>query len=132
MDYRTGLVWQDCQHRTLLGLFDAVAAVGAGPGARADACGEAAPLLARIISFAAGHFEIEEEYMRRLDCADHAEHTREHATFLARLQEIAESSTVADEAMLSEMSRELNLWFRNHILRADQRLASAIKVTCPL
>ncbi|MCB1182719.1 hemerythrin family protein [bacterium] len=122
MDYRTGLVWQDCQHRRLLEMFDAVANIGEDDGN----CGECVPLLQRIIEFAAGHFEIEEAYMERCGDPGREMHAREHAAFLQRLNNIVDTAAVADSSLRAEISAELTRWFRNHILEVDQEFAARV------
>jgi hemerythrin len=123
MDYRTGLVWQDCQHRKLLEMFAAVAEARDDERAGADAV----DLLARIAEFAVGHFEIEEAYMERTAYPHRDLHVMEHEGFLNRLQGIAEEAVVADREMLAEFSGELSRWFRDHILGTDRDMAAHVR-----
>lgn len=125
MDYRTGLIWQDCQHRTLLDMFDTVADLGDGE----DDCAAAAALVGRIFEFAAGHFEIEQAYMEQYATAGRESHILEHETFLRRLHHIRSDAVVADSRMVADLSSELSLWFRDHILVTDKAMAEQVTQT---
>lgn len=126
MDYRTGLIWQDCQHRTLLEMFDAVADLGDNEG---DGTAVVA-LLGRIADFATGHFAIEEAYMDQTAYPRRDLHLIEHEGFLNRLYGIAEDALVADREMLGEFSGELSCWFRDHILGTDRDMAAYVLAAC--
>lgn len=116
--YGVGVEAVDRQHRELVRLVneahDAVAAGEDPENVRA--------LVRRMADYAEAHFATEERYMAAHGYRDLERHRRDHAVFLARVEEYAARPPAA-----AELFRFLADWLSAHILEVDAALGRFLR-----
>ncbi|MDE2255325.1 MAG: bacteriohemerythrin, partial [Betaproteobacteria bacterium] len=121
---RTGLEVIDEQHKTLVGIFNALAAAQA----RGTEAQVMAPLFEELVRYTREHFRTEAELMQTwpVNAAHRAMHLRAHQSFvdfLHRAQTLAQSHA-ADVAV--DLLAFLAQWLLHHIMGVDARMARQI------
>lgn len=115
----------DDQHEELIGIlneFEDARAAGMSLEALKDA-------LARLDAYVIFHFSTEESLMARLQQPgiDAQAHHQAHRDFAAALTPLRERAGQGDLAAFGEFSDYLALWLREHILKTDRQLATALQ-----
>ena len=123
-ELRTGLEVIDEQHKTLVGIFNALAAAQA----RGTETQAMAALFEELVRYTREHFRTEAELMQDwpLTAAHRAMHLRAHQSFinfLRRAQALSQSSP-ADVAV--DLLAFLAQWLLHHIMGVDARMARQI------
>jgi diguanylate cyclase (GGDEF)-like protein/hemerythrin-like metal-binding protein/PAS domain S-box-containing protein len=123
-DFELGLPHIDAQHATLIGLVNDLSAAFADAGGlpRAEA------LLARLETYAAGHFRAEEALMpfSSLPPAALERHRREHRAFIDRVAELRARAPASSPAIAADVLDFLTVWLVGHILGADHALGRSL------
>ncbi len=113
-EYLLGIQEIDNQHKTLIGLFDAIEeAVKQGKNWTTTYFH-----IAELRDYARFHFACEEALMRVFNFADITLHAAEHAHFLKFLSEMENSSL--RKSMENDLVRQLRSWVTKHIVGSDR------------
>ncbi len=84
-----------------------------------------AMLIQHAKSYAAEHFNVEEELFRRLHYSDEEHHVRSHRNFIQAVEKVAPGSY--DRAGANKLYRLLRMWLVHHILQEDRGYAEYFK-----
>ena len=113
-EYSLGIPEIDNQHKTLIGLFDAIEeAVKLG-----ESWSTTYFHIAELRDFARFHFACEEALMRVFDFPDSSLHTAEHTHFLKFLSEMENSSL--RKSVEKDLVKLLRSWVTKHIVGSDR------------
>lgn len=113
-EYSLGIPEIDNQHKTLIGLFDAIEeAVKQG-----ESWSTTYFHIAELRDFARFHFACEEALMRVFDFPDSSLHTAEHTHFLKFLSEMENSSL--RKSVEKDLVKLLRSWVTKHIVGSDR------------
>lgn len=80
-----------------------------------------------LANYAQQHFTREEDEMLRLDANGFFVHKLEHKKFLAQVTDWQERHARGEFTSTLTVSSFLHDWLKNHVLKADQLLADAIR-----
>jgi hemerythrin len=105
------LIWQDKQHQVLFEMIDDLSEN------RADFS-----IFTRLTEYAENHFNVEEEYMRRLDYPGAEEHIRAHDKFREELCSMVDHRYEYDEVVKQSLSLFLSEWLKRHVYGIDKKL----------
>ena len=122
-ELETGVLWQDLQHKELIGNINALyAAILQKRGPEA---------LQRIIAFLDGyvqnHFLIEEQYMAAFNDPGLDRNTQEHRRFAQNVRELSQADAAPGQLAAEALCFDLFEWFKNHIIHTDKALAQLLK-----
>ena len=123
--FETGIDLIDAQHRTLVGLLNALARKLVLPS---DSLSFAAALHA-LGDYAAYHFAAEEGLMRQFLAGDDLEcgHRLAHQSFLKQIGQLGQQAAAkAESEAIKEMVVFLCRWLAFHILDDDRRMAKVV------
>lgn len=113
-EYSLGIPEIDNQHKTLIGLFDAIEeAVKHG-----ESWSTTYFHIAELRDFARFHFACEEALMRVFDFPDSSLHTAEHTHFLKFLSEMENNSL--RKSVEKDLVKLLRSWVTKHIVGSDR------------
>ena len=113
-EYSLGIPEIDNQHRTLVGLFDAIEeAIRQG-----ETWSTTYFHIAELRDFSRFHFACEEALMRVFDFPDISLHTAEHTHFLKFLSEMENSSL--RKSVEEDLVKLLRSWVTKHIVGSDR------------
>jgi len=113
-EYSLGIPEIDNQHKTLIGLFDAIEeAVKQG-----ESWSTTYFHIAELRDFARFHFACEEALMRVFDFPDSSLHTAEHTHFLKFLSEMENNSL--RKSVEKDLVKLLRSWVTKHIVGSDR------------
>lgn len=120
--YKTGVVWQDFQHKQLIDLFEKV------KEAKQNKSDE--NLFRYTVAFLAmyvnHHFKLEEEYMEKYNYPDKKTHTKEHKAFIDELKLFRSENQSYSEDAGDALIMRIGEWILSHILENDQTLGRYI------
>lgn len=121
-DLKTGIEWQDYQHREFLKLTNQIFDMFYERKGRIDI-----DLTVNFMEqYAQNHFGIEERYMTLLDYPARNGHKTMHLQFKAFINDIR--TTPTDSVMESaRICNKLNNWFVEHIKVVDKELGAFLK-----
>ncbi len=121
-EYKTGVVWQDFQHKQLIDLFEQVK--------KAKASQKDENLYRYTVAFLATyvnhHFKLEEEYMDKYNYPDKEKHAREHAGFIKELKAFRKDNYEYSQEGADELLMRMGEWILDHILGNDITLGAFI------
>lgn len=123
----TGISTVDAQHHALVDMINNVA-----PSLVQDADGArqvVAPLLDKLIHYAAVHFKHEEDLMTRSQVLPDylAQHHRTHQTFVDEVLQMRQQYEQAGTLSGKDLLQFLTSWLSFHILSEDKRMASQVQ-----
>lgn len=120
--YKTGVVWQDFQHKQLIDLFEKV------KDARSNNKDKNLYryTLAFLAMYVNHHFSLEEKYMEKYKYPDKELHHKEHQAFIKELKEFRSENTDYSEAGTDDLLTRMGEWILSHILENDQKLGEFI------
>jgi len=123
----TGIATVDAQHHALVDMINAVApslALG-----EEDAGRLVAPLLDKLVHYAAVHFKHEEELMARTRLLPEylAQHHRTHQAFVTEVLQMRQQYEQSGTLTGKELLQFLISWLTFHILSEDKRMASQVQ-----
>lgn len=121
-DHKTGIEWQDYQHREFLKLTNRTFDMFYEQKGRIDI-----DLTVDFMEqYAKNHFGIEERYMTLLEYPDKNDHKTMHLQFKAFINDIR--ATASDSIMESaRICNKLNNWFVEHIKVVDKDLGRFLR-----
>ncbi len=123
----TGIATVDAQHHALVDMINAVApslALG-----EEDAGRLVAPLLDKLVHYAAVHFKHEEQLMARTQLLPEylAQHQRTHQAFVTEVLQMRQQYEQSGTLTGKELLQFLISWLTFHILSEDKRMASQVQ-----
>ena len=74
-----------------------------------------------MVEYAATHFKLEEEYMRKFGYAKTGLHSREHQAFTKKATDLNERSAAAGFILTTEVLGFLKDWLQRHIMGVDRQ-----------
>ena len=130
---KTGVIWQDHHHQTLFEYFKKL-----DQACQAKNPDRITHLLEEILTFARGHFEVEELYMAEMGFTEFDSHKRVHEAFLQVLGKAiplrgnaAKVQALAGEKLFKELQETptslpeiMRIWLQRHIQQQDGLLAA--------
>ncbi len=120
--YRTGVLWQDFQHRQLIDLFEDIKEARRQKNDK----NLYRYTIAFLAMYVTHHFKLEEAYMEKYGYPGTEKHIQEHKDFIGELKEFRkEKSSYSDESA-EELLTRLGEWILTHILDDDQSLGKFI------
>jgi hemerythrin len=125
--YKVGNDFIDFDHKKLFRMIEFYNTASA----RNTAQYELEAILDSLAKYAKEHFKREEDEMLRLDANGFLLHKLEHKKFLVQIVEWKELHARGEFTFSISVSRFLNGWLKNHILKTDQLLADAIRTSNP-
>jgi hemerythrin-like metal-binding protein len=121
--YKTGVVWQDFQHKQLIDLFQKI------KEARANKKDE--NLFRYTVAFLAmyvnHHFSLEEEYMEKYQYPGKDAHHKEHQDFVKEIKAFRDENKGYSQRASDDLLTRMEDWILTHILEDDQRLGRHIQ-----
>ena len=112
----------DKQHKQIVAminkLHDAIKA-----GSSATAC---VGILDEMIDYASQHFALEQDYMKRLNYPDSAEHIDEHEKFATECRDFAEGLATGRISLSLDIGQFLLHWLYDHIRKIAMKLGQFI------
>ena len=79
--------------------------------------------LEAMISYTKFHFKSEEEYMRKINFPDLADHLKLHENFIAQLDEYDNDMRNGDLVLGTRIIKTMQEWLTEHILTEDKKYA---------
>lgn len=122
VNFYTGLPDVDRQHNRLVGLTNRLCEAARH---EPELLGEA---FEELRAYVVEHFTLEERLMEEaaIDPEHIRRHKEAHAYFVARVAELWQARSEAEDRVLEEMLSFLTTWILQHILQTDQRMAAEI------
>jgi len=125
IQYQTGLLWQDSQHREWVLLLEHLK--------DAQKMNQTQQLFNEAISFLAmyvnHHFSLEEAYMKHYRYPEERFHKEEHRIYILRLKDFREKHREYSADDCSRISENMTDWVYSHIMENDKKLAKFILET---
>jgi len=122
VQFKTGLLWQDTQHKEWIKLLDKLK----GAKKKKQDHQLFASTISFLVMYANHHIGIENEYMKRYEYPERNFHMEEHRLFILRLKDFREKyRNFSDEATL-KIIESMTEWVYSHILENDQKLGEFI------
>jgi hemerythrin len=81
-----------------------------------------------LINYTRYHFATEEQYMSEIEYDDIKGHIQEHRTFAEKLQELKDTTNLADEDKYKELIVNLGTWVINHETEKDIDLVRSMNM----
>jgi len=80
--------------------------------------------LEAMISYTKFHFRFEEEYMRKINYPDLADHLKLHENFIAQIDKYENDMRNGDPVLGTRIIKIMQEWLTEHILTEDKKYAS--------
>jgi hemerythrin len=107
----------DVQHRKLVDMINALhRALMESRGQQ-----EQVAVIQGMVDYAATHFKLEEEYMRRFHYEKAESHIREHEAFSAKARDLGERARSSGFILTLEVLDFLKTWLKRHIMGVDRQ-----------
>ncbi len=107
----------DAQHRKLVEMINSLhRALVESRGRQQQAAA-----IQGMVDYAATHFKLEEDYMRKFRYEKSAAHLREHEGFTAKAVELSDRSKAAGFILTLEVLDFLKTWLKRHIMGVDRQ-----------
>lgn len=120
----TGIVWQDHQHKELLGVINNLREKFS---TEIDNDLSNIELINFLIYYTGDHLGIEEEYMDILNYPDAEQHKNQHREFLGKVEELKYLSSFSVSMNKAALFKDLAGWFFKHINNTDRRFGVFLK-----
>ena len=122
IQYQTGLLWQDTQHKEWVSLLSQLKEA-AKDGRDRQLFYQAVSFLVMYVTH---HFSLEEEYMKQYLYPEERFHKEEHRLYLLRLKDFREKHREYSEDACSKIVESMTNWLYSHILENDKKLGEFI------
>ncbi len=120
--YKTGVIWQDCQHEDWISLLVRLREAKKRKNDR--------KLFHQILSFlvmyVSSHFSLEKLYMEEYGYPEKRFHLEEHRLFTLRLKDFRDKYTGYEEEAINRIIDSINEWVYSHIQENDKKLGAFI------
>lgn len=122
IQYQTGLLWQDCQHREWISLL--------GKLEEAQKDRQDQQLFYEAVSFLVmyvnHHFSVEEAYMKQYLYPEERFHREEHRIYILRLKDFREKNREYAIDACTKIVENMTDWVYSHIMENDKKLGEFI------
>jgi len=109
------IIWQDAQHQVLFEILDLI------KQPEADR-----QVLCRLEDYTRYHFELEEQYMARLEYPGTDAHIRAHDRFRQEITQLVSGSQPLDDRFREIIATFLTEWLTRHVFGIDKKLEDFI------
>jgi len=109
------IIWQDAQHQVLFEILDLI------KQPEADR-----QVLCRLEDYTRYHFELEEQYMARLEYPGTDAHIRAHDRFRQEIAQLVSGSQPLDDQFREIIATFLTEWLTRHVFGIDKKLEDFI------
>ncbi len=121
--YKTGILWQDTQHRQLIDLMEKLSDADTRE-AKSKMFTYTTAFLAMYVTH---HFKLEEQYMKAYEYPDLEFHVKEHQKYINLVKQFRrDHSSFSGEGALF-LEKNILEWILNHIMENDQKLGVFIR-----
>ena len=122
VEYKTGVLWQDCQHREWISLLNKLET------AKTNELNERLfdQAVSTLVMYVNQHFALEEEYMRQYAYPEERFHAEEHRLCILRLKDFREKHRTYSHEGFLKIMETMTEWMNSHILENDQKLGAFI------
>ena len=120
--YKTGVVWQDLQHKQLIDLFKRLKEAHINKTEK-NLYRYSIEFLAMFVKY---YFAMEEEYMGKYDYPDKDVHYKEHQNFVKEVKEFRSRNNEYSRSGSEELLTLFDTWIYSHILENDKKLGEFI------
>ena len=122
IQYQTGLLWQDCQHREWISLL--------GKLEEAQKDRQDQQLFYEAVSFLVmyvnHHFSVEEAYMKQYQYPEERFHREEHRIYILRFKDFREKNREYAIDACTKIVENMTDWVYSHIMENDKKLGEFI------
>jgi hemerythrin len=119
-----GSTFIDNDHRKLIGLVNQLhEAMSQGQGKEI-----LKNVLVELIKYTKEHFRREEEHMQKIQYAERTAHKVEHDKLLNEVLDLQKKFNDGSVMLTIQVSKFLREWLVTHIMKSDQKLATAIRL----
>jgi hemerythrin-like metal-binding protein len=122
IQYQTGLLWQDCQHKEWISLLDQMKEA-ANNVQDQQLFLEAISFLAMYVNH---HFSLEEAYMKQYQYPEERFHREEHRIYILRLKDFREKHREYSTDGCIKIIENMTNWVYSHIMENDKKLGEFI------
>ena len=122
IQYQTGLLWQDCQHKEWISLLDQLKEA-ANNVQDQQLFLEAISFLAMYVNH---HFSLEEAYMKQYQYPEERFHREEHRIYILRLKDFREKHREYSTDGCTKIIENMTNWVYSHIMENDKKLGEFI------
>ena len=119
--YKTGLLWQDLQHKELIDLFNQLS----DQNQKADSS-LFTYTIGFLVMYANQHLSLEEGYMDEYDYPDAGYHKKAHKEFIKKLKDFRKDHTSFSQDAIESLLKNIKEWILNHISENDKKLGSFV------
>ena len=120
--YKTGVLWQDFQHKQLIDLFKRLKKSSINKKEQ-NLYRYTIAFLAMFVKY---HFAIEEKYMEKYDYPDKDVHYKEHQNFVKEIKKLRSGNNGYSRSGSEELLTQIDTWIYSHILENDKKLGEFI------
>lgn len=122
MNYQTGLLWQDAQHREWIYFYEKLE----------KAINEKQDhaifneMISFLVMYVSHHFALEKAYMEKYDYPEKRFHLEEHRLYILRLKDFREKHHTYSRSASLKLIEEMTNWIYSHIMENDIKLGKFI------
>ena len=120
--YKTGVLWQDIQHKELIHTIKKMSA----PTIQNSAVSSYTQTSAFLVMYAHHHFNLEEGYMEEYEYPDLEFHKKAHREFIIELKKFRKKFPTYSLKAVDVLKTNLQSWILNHIYGNDKKLGAFI------
>ncbi len=120
--YKTGVLWQDLQHKELINLFKKLSdqdLMSSDPGLYTYTVGF-------LVMYASQHLSLEEGYMEHYNYPDYDHHKKIHKEFINKIKDFRNKYKIYSPEAASTLLENIRSWIFNHIIENDKKLGEFI------
>nr|WP_319394571.1 hemerythrin family protein [uncultured Desulfobacter sp.] len=119
--YKTGVLWQDLQHKELIDLFNKLS----DQNQKADSS-SFTHTIGFLVMYANQHLSLEEGYMDEYEYPDAEYHKKAHKEFIRKLKSFRKDHNSFSHDAIENLLKDIKEWIINHILENDKKFGSFV------
>ncbi len=120
--YKTGVLWQDLQHKELITLFKKLSdqdLMSSDPGLYTYTVGF-------LVMYASQHLSLEEGYMKEYNYTDREHHINTHKKFIKKIKDFRKEYKSYTPEAATTLLENIRDWILDHIIENDKKLGAFI------